>query len=82
MKIYNVLWRDRHSDTTVTSFLDLNEAKVWAKEQAESVCRFQEDIKEIFTKEWLYCLEYSCEGDCLWIIERDIGRMDKKEENI
>lgn len=72
MKIYNVLWEDRHSDTTATPFLDLDKAKIWAKAQAESVNKFPEDMKEIYIQEWLYYIEYSCEGDCLWITEHDI----------
>jgi hypothetical protein len=72
MKIYNVLWKDRHSDTTATPFLDLDKAKSWAKENAKSVCRFPEDLKEAPVGRWLYHIEYSCEGDCLWITEHEI----------
>jgi len=72
-KIYIVLWKDRHTDTTAHPFFDLDEAKGWAKEQAESFCRFPEDLKEKPTAGWLYHIVYSCEGDCLWITEHELG---------
>ena len=72
MKLYIVLWKDRHTDTTATPFLKLNEAKEWAKKQAEKSCHFPEDLKEIFTEGWLYHIEYSCEHDCLWITEHEV----------
>ena len=72
MKIYNVLCNDSHTDTTATPFRDLEAAKVWAKKQAELYCRFPEDLKETHVEGWLYHIEYSCEGDCLWITEHEI----------
>ena len=72
MKIYNVLCKDRHVDTTATPFIDLAAAKAWAEERAVEYCRFPEDLKETPVKGWLYHIEYSCEGDCLWITEHDI----------
>ena len=73
MKIYNVLWKDRHSDTTATPFLDLTEAIQWARTQAIKYGKFPEDFEETPITGWLYHVEYSCEGDCLWITEHDIG---------
>jgi len=72
MKIYNVIWKDRHTDTTATPFTDLDKAKAWAWEKARSVCRFPEDLEEEAVRGWLYCVNYSCEGDCLWITEHEI----------
>ena len=72
MKIFNVLWNDRHTDTTATPFLDFSKAKLWARQQAEECCHFPEDLKETPIDGWLYHIEYSCEGDSLWITEHDI----------
>ena len=72
MKIYIVLWKDRHSETTATPFLYFGDAKAWAENQAISVCRFPEDLKETPIQGWLYHIEYSCEGDCLWITEHEL----------
>lgn len=72
MKIYNVLWKDRHSDTTAKPFVDLNEAITWAKKQAHGVCHYAEDYKESEIPGWLFHVTYSCEGDCLWITEHEI----------
>ncbi len=72
MKIYNVLWQDRHSDTTATPFLDLGEAKKYAYNMAAETCRSKDDLKVRAINEWLYYIEYSCEGDCLWITEHEV----------
>jgi len=72
MKIYNVLFKDRHFDTTATPFLDREEAKKWAKKQAKKYCRFAKDLKEESVEGCLYYIKYSCEGDCLWITEHEI----------
>jgi len=72
MKIYIVLWNDRHTDPTAHPFLDFEEAKAWAKEQAENHCHFKEYLKEEQVKGWLYFIRYSCEDDCLWITEHKV----------
>lgn len=72
MKLYNVLWDDRHVGTTATPFKDLDEAKAWARAQAERCCTDSRDFKEGHVDGWLYFVEYSTEGDCLWITEHDI----------
>lgn len=72
MKIYNVLWQDRHSDTTATPFLNFDVAKKWAYGKAKNFCRDERDFKEGSVNGHLYYVEYSCEGDCLWITEHKI----------
>ena len=73
MKIYIMLWKDRHSDTTATPFLDLDEAIEHARISAKSVCSFPEDYNETPIDGWLFYIEYSCEGDCIWITEHEIN---------
>ena len=72
MKIFNVLWKDRHRDTTATPFLDFEKAKAWAKEQAGEHNNYSEDLIEETIEDWLFCIRYSCEDDMLWITEHDV----------
>lgn len=73
MKIYNVIWQDRHTDTTATPFLNLEDAIVWARRKAVESCRYKEDFVEYPPpSRWLYYVSYSCEGDSLWITEHEI----------
>ncbi len=69
MKIYNVLWKDRHTDTTATPFLDKDKAISWAKKMAKDSCSHIEDLIEEQIDGWLYYVRYSCEDDCLWVTE-------------
>ena len=72
MKIYIVLWKDRHSDTTAKPFLDLEEAKAWAELQPLKCGIDNRDIEVISVEGWLYHIEYTVEGDCLWITEHEV----------
>lgn len=72
MKIYIVLWEDRHTDTTATPFLDLQEAKKWAYEQAQLACRYMEDFEVSEIDGWEYYVRYSEEGGSIWITEHQI----------
>jgi len=73
MKIYNVIQEDRHTDTTATPFLDLNEAIKFAKESARWGSRkYPEYYLETDIKGWLFFVRYSCEDDCIWITEHNI----------
>ena len=73
MKIYNAIWKDRHTDTTATPFLDLEAAIMWARGEATASCRYREDFEELFSPTgWLYYVRYSCEGDCIYITEHEI----------
>lgn len=72
MKIFNVIWKDRYCDTTAEPFLDLDEAVEYARESANSVCKFKEDLKEKKVDGWLFYIQYSCEGCCIWITEHKV----------
>ncbi len=76
MRIYNVIWEDRHTDITATPFRDLEEAKAWAKKQAKKHADHDWEIDKDWTSEvdqeiggWLYYVRYNDEGDCLWITD-------------
>jgi len=73
MKIYNVLWKDRHSDTTAKPFVNLVDAIKYARlNAAECSKKYPEYYKESHIDGWLFHVEYSCEGDCIWITEHDL----------
>ncbi len=71
MKIYNVLWRDRHTNVTATPFSDFRQAKEWARKQAEESNSRPEDLKE--EDYFLYYIKYTSENDCLWITEHEVS---------
>lgn len=73
MKIYIMLWSDRHSDITATPFLDLNKAIEHARKSAKSACTHPEDYKETPVEGLLFHAIYSCENDCVWITEHEIN---------
>lgn len=72
MIIYNVLWKDRHADTTVKPFRYLTTAIQCARDQAKSVCRSPEDYKETSVNGYLFHINYSCEGDCVWVVASEV----------
>ena len=76
MKLYIVLWDDRHTDVTAHPFLDFEEAKEWARKKAEDINKFPEDLEEKNYDEYLYCVQYTCEGDSLWITEHEIEEIE------
>ena len=72
MKIYNVIWKDRHRDTTAEPFLDLDVAINYAIEEAKAVCRHPEFYAEKQVDGRLFHVVYSCDGDCIWITEHEV----------
>jgi len=80
VKIYIVMWQDRHAEPTAKPFRKLDTAKKWARAQAEEFCKFPEDLKEKQIANWLYYVEYSCESDCLWITEEEISEVSIPDE--
>jgi len=73
MKIYSVIWQDRHSDTTSKPFLDLDEAIMFARSAAKALVMDPKFYIERPIDGWLFYAEYSCEGDCIWITEDEVG---------
>ena len=76
MEVYIAIWKDRHSDTTAHPFSDADKAIEWARSKAKEYCRYQSDYSERDVAGWLFHAEYSCEGDCIYVIEAE---MDKPE---
>lgn len=76
MKIYSVIWKDRHADTTSKPFLDLDEAIAWARKNVQDICS-PEDYKESTINGWEFFAEYSGEGDCIYITSEFIEEPPK-----
>lgn len=81
MSVFVVIWEDRHCDTSVHVFSRKDRAFEWAKEQAAEFSRGY-DVEEITINEsmqrdgWVYCCEYSCEGDGLRVVEVEVDQDD------
>lgn len=71
--VYIVMWQDRHTDTESYLFHELEDAIVFAKKTATEECRNPEDLRIIETVGWEFHIEYTCEGDCLWIVRSTIS---------
>jgi len=71
MKVYTAIWKDGYSDTTAHVFSDPNIAIEWAIKTARKYDRFGE-YKEADYEGWLFHAQYSCEGDCIYVVESDL----------
>ena len=77
MKIYIAIWKDRHSDTTAHPFSDKDGAINWARAKAKEYCRFPEDYEEHdYGKDqgWIFYADYSCESDCIYVVESELDK--------
>jgi hypothetical protein len=73
MKIYIAICQDRHIDTVVRVFDDLEKAISYAKSFVKDCSNFPEDIKEFNVDGWLYHCAYSCEGDFVRVEEGELN---------
>lgn len=71
MKIYIVIWQDRHTDTEAFVFSTAEKAIEFAKTKAGEFDRYGY-FEEKVIKGWLYYVCYSCEGDSLRVIESEM----------
>lgn len=72
MKIFIVLTKDRHTDTTAKPFFKIYEAIDHARKVAKENCSLPDGPEEREINGWVFFSEYSCEGDCVWITEHEI----------
>lgn len=72
MKIYNVIQNGRHTDPKATPFMFKDSAIDFARRTAANCCVDIEDVQEQKIEGWLFYIQYSIEGDCLYITEHDI----------
>ena len=71
VKLYVVIWKDHHTDTGAFVFSTAEKAIEFAKAKAREYARHG-DLTEENIKGWLYYGRYSCEGDSLHVIEREL----------
>ena len=82
VKIYIVIWNDRHTDPTADVFSDKDAAINWARDNAKKSCRHKEDYEEKDIgrdQGWVFYASYSCESDCIWVVESEIDQKLKLE---
>lgn len=73
MKVYLVIIEDRHADVEVRPFYDADKAVAKARELAKEYDRFG-DYEESQIADWLFYASYSCEGDCVRVVEAEINK--------
>jgi hypothetical protein len=82
MVVYCVIIEDRHVDVDVKVWLKKEKAIQGAKNIANEICRFPEDIQEenltdeMIKDGWVYYCICSCEGDCVRVVKRNIKYQD------
>jgi hypothetical protein len=83
MKIYIAIWKDRHSDTTAHPFEDKDVAIEWARSKAKEYDRFDDYEEHDYGKDqgWVFYADYSCEGDCIYVVESELVQLTKDIAN-
>ena len=74
MKIYLTIVQDRHVDPEAFPFSTKDRAIARALKIANMYSRKPSDIR-VDKKPplgWLYRVEYSTEGDCAWVLEKEL----------
>ena len=75
-KIFIAIWKDRHSDTTAHPFTDKKRAIEWSRNKAKESCRHGEGYNEYEVDGWEFHVEYSCESDCIYVVESAMNQSD------
>lgn len=72
MKVWVVIIQDRHSDVNIEVYDTISTAVHRAEELAKQHCRHPEDYKELKIADWAFHATYSCEGDCVTVLEKEV----------
>jgi hypothetical protein len=73
MNIYVAMVCDRHTDPHPYVFSSAELAVGFAKATAHKLAKRPEDVVEETVDGWLYCANYSVEGDdVIWVVERTL----------
>lgn len=80
MKIYVVLWNDRHFDASVEVFSNKDDAISYAKKNVK-LAAGKRSIDETLTESmkqlnWIYYGCYSCEGDNITVMEKNLNEKE------
>lgn len=71
MKIYNVIWKHDGIFTTAKPFLNIDAAIKWSIKIANQYCD-KSGVVEIGPYDFLFYIQYSVNGNCLYITEHEI----------
>ena len=76
MKIYIVIWEDRHTDVTVQPFDDAQKAIDAARKTASLCCRHEQDYEERDYGRYAECLFYArySRDSCIRVVETELLR--------
>jgi hypothetical protein len=77
VKIAIVIINDRHCDTEALPFADPKKAVEYAEARTKEYCRYPEDLdvqlnEHMVRDNWIYHAIYSCEGDSITVLLRDL----------
>lgn len=71
MKVYTILLQDRHCDPKITVYADRQQAIDKARSIAKEYDRHGE-YEEMQIADWVFHATYSCEGDCVTVLECEV----------
>ena len=72
MEVYVLIIADRHVDTDVEVYKNVVKAIKRARAIAEKYARNPDDIEEKTYEGWLYYAGYSCEGDHVRVLAKQL----------
>lgn len=72
MKVYALMQQDRHFEPDVEIYTDRDKAIAAAKATAKKSAREQSDYEESEVDGWEFCAYYSCEGDMVRVLEKEV----------
>ena len=72
MQIYIVILEDRHCDVFAKPFVNKEKAISEARKMAEDGAR-DEPVDEQDIDGWEYYAVFSCEGDCVRVVEEELN---------
>lgn len=72
MKVYILIINDRHSDIDVEVFSDKEKSITQAKALAKKYCRHEDDYEERKVADWIFYAQYSCEGNSITVLEKEV----------
>jgi hypothetical protein len=75
MELFIAILEDRHTDTDVEPFMDMDEAIAWARKEAKK--HADGEVDETLTDTmrangWVYHGCYSCEGDNVRVVRKTL----------
>jgi hypothetical protein len=72
MKVYMLMIEDRHTDPDAQVFTTPAKAVAAAEAYLVDIDRPDVEVEENPPGDWLFYARYSVEGDCVWIVEREL----------